>query len=84
MPGGPGSTALRHLSEWDTTVFQSSATGYHDLTVAFTVDKLMTFTIDGQTVLVSNFNASGYMPASAKLLIGGSTTVSLVNLTFSC
>ena len=85
MPGGPGAVGMRHLSAWDTTTFQTSATGYHDIVVTISASKSLTFTIDGGTPLVSNYDASGYyLDGNVNLVIGGSAAVSNVDLTFVC
>ena len=82
IQGGPGAVGLRHLQEWDTSIFQSSANGYHIITVAFDAYGTMNFAVDGTSL--AQLNASIWLPANATLVIGGSQPVQGVQLTFNC
>jgi hypothetical protein len=81
MPGGPGNVGLRHLAQWDTTIFQTSSSGYRTVVVSLADGKL-SVTVDDQ-VLVSERDVSEYLPHRVKLLIGGSQPFSDVALQFS-
>ena len=77
MPGGPGAAGLRHLAEWDSTIFQYSASGYHDVVLNFTSSGLLTVLVDG-SALVTSYETSPWLPDNVTLTIGGSATVSNV------
>ena len=82
IQGGPGAVGLRLLQEWDTSIFQTSSSGYHDITVSFDATGNMTFAVDGAAL--AQFNAASWLPANATLLIGGSQAIQNVQLTFNC
>ena len=80
MPGGPGAAGLRHLAEWDSTVFQYSDTGYHDILLNFIATGSLTFWVDG-AAMVTEYVTSPWLPASVTLTIGGSQSVTNVQFT---
>lgn len=83
MPGGPGAVGLRHLAEWDTTVFQTSSNGYHDYTITVTAGGLFSFSVDGGSpLLVHSYGVGAYLPSNVYLTLGGSQVVSNVVLSF--
>lgn len=83
MPGGPGAVGLRHLQAWNTGIFQTSATGYHDIALTITGGRSMELSVDGAT-LVSGCDLGTYLPATVYLTLGGSQPISNVVLSFPC
>jgi hypothetical protein len=80
MPGGSGAVGMRHLAEWDSTIFQTSTTGYHDLVIAFSAAGLLSFSVDGAP-LVSSYNAAAWLPQTVTLVMGGSAAITNVVMT---
>jgi hypothetical protein len=68
---------MRHLAEWDSTIFQTSTTGYHDIVIVFSAAGLLSFSVDG-ALLVSSYNAAAWLPQTVTLVMGGSTAITNV------